>query len=386
VVGSGLLARGRAVGVCAAIAVGIAGCTPAGSSSTNLTGKTLAIYVSAPASLAADPEAQDVVDAEKLAFQQQHAQVTAFKVAMLVVANDKVSENARTAISDTTHAIAYLGEVLPGVSADSLGITNGQDMLQVSPTDTAAALTLKTPAVANSPNKYYESLSTNGRTFARVVPTTSVEATALIDQMRSVGVSSLYTTTDGSAYGETLAYEVRNSSGAPSTVSSASGASGVLFAGSSLSKAASVFNSAAASNPNVKLFAPSALDDDAFVALLSPAARKHLYVTTPGLLPKQLTATAPAFASGFKSAYGRAPAPGAIYGYEAMSAVLAVLQEAASGASNRQTVIKDFFAIKNRSSPLGTYSIDKNGDTNLGPSSFLVQHVKGSTLVPLTKG
>jgi hypothetical protein len=386
VVGSSLLARGRAVGACAVIAAAIAGCSAAGSSSTNLTGKTLAIYVSDPPSLAADPEAQDVVDAEKLAFQQQQSQVTAYKVAMLVVTHNKVSENARTAISDTNHAIAYLGEVLPGVSADSLGITNGEDLLQVSPTDTAAALTQKTPAVPNSPDKYYESLSANGRTFARVVPTTNVETTALIDQMRSLGVSSLYTATDGSAYGQTLAYEVRGSSGAPTSASSASAAAGVLFAGSSLTKAATVFNHAVAANPNVKLFAPSALDDDAFVASLTPAARRNLYVTAPGLLPKQLAAAAPAFPSAFKSAYGHAPAPEAIYGYEAMSSVLAVLHEAASGANNRQAVIKGFFAIKNRSSPLGTYSIDKNGDTNLGPSAFLIEHVKGSTLVPLKTG
>ena len=33
-------------------------------------------------------------------------------------------------------AIAYLGEVDPGLSSQSLGITNAQDLLQVSPTDT----------------------------------------------------------------------------------------------------------------------------------------------------------------------------------------------------------------------------------------------------------
>ena len=67
--------------------------------------------------------------------------------------------------------------------------------------------------------------------------------------------------------------------------------------------------------------------------------------------------------------------------------------EAASGANNRQTVVKDFFAIKNRSSPLGTYSIDKNGDTNLGPLVFSADPRQpgpfaspGSTLAPREDG
>ena len=44
-----------------------------------------------------------------------------------------------------------------------------KDILQVTPTDTAAALTQVSSAVPRSPDRYYESLSSNHRTFARVV-------------------------------------------------------------------------------------------------------------------------------------------------------------------------------------------------------------------------
>ena len=54
----------------------------------------------------------------------------------------------------------------------------------MSPTDTAAELTQKVPTVANSPSKFYESLSSNGWTFARVVPTHQVEAVALVHEMQ----------------------------------------------------------------------------------------------------------------------------------------------------------------------------------------------------------
>jgi branched-chain amino acid transport system substrate-binding protein len=386
-VGTSLLARSRALAACAALVAGIAGCTAAGSSAPTLTGKTLTIYLSAPSSLASDQQAQDVVNAEKLAFGKLQGQVTAYRLKLTVLTHDKVSDNARQAIGDTGHAIAYLGEVRPGDSADSLGITNAQDLLQVSPTDTAAALTQKTPAVPKSPTKYYESLSTYQRTFARVVPTTSVEASALVHEMQLRGVKSVYVTGDGSEYGRTAADEVRkNATGAVTAAPSSTTAGAVFFGGANQSQAARTFNQLTAGNPKLKLFAPSALDDDAFVASLSPAARRNLYVSAPGLLPHQLAAAAGTFQADFRSAYGHVPATQAIFGYEAMSAVLAVLHEAGSSANNRKTVVHDFFGIKNRSSPLGTYSINANGDTSLGPPAFVIEHVTGPRLVAFQAG
>ncbi len=194
--------------------------------------------------------------------------------------------------------------------------------------------------------------------------------------MQSLGVKSLYVTGDGSAYGRTIASEVSGSI----TAASPASADAVFYGGSSPAGATTAFERAVAGNPKVKLFAPSALADDAFAAGLSPAARRSLYVSMPGLLPKQLAIQAPTFAANFRAAYGHAPSPEAIFGYEAMSAVLSVLHQAGSSANNRQTVVKDFFAISNHSSPLGSYSIDKNGDTSIGP--FVIARVQGSKLVP----
>jgi branched-chain amino acid transport system substrate-binding protein len=382
-----LLARSRAFGACAALAAGIAGCTATGSSAPTLNGKTLAVYLSAPASLASDSEAQDVVDAERLAFQQLRGQVTAFQLKLVVVTHNKISDNARQAIGDTGHAIAYLGEVPPGDSADSIGITNAQDLLQVSPTDTAAELTQKVPTVANSPTKFYESLSANGRTFARVVPTTKVEAVALVHEMQLRRVRSVFVTDDGSQYGRTVASEVRdNATGSVTTASSAATADAVFFGGSDRAAATRMFDQAAATNPKINLFAPSGLDDDSFATSLSAAARKNLYVSAPGLMPQQLATAGGSFLADFRSAYGHVPSSQAILGYEAMSAVLAVIHGAGSSANNRTTVTHDFFKITNRSSPLGTYSINQNGDTSLGATTFVIEHVRGSKLVAFQTG
>jgi ABC-type branched-subunit amino acid transport system substrate-binding protein len=365
------------------LSLGAAGCTAAGSSAPTLTGKTLRIYISAPASLSTDPQARDVLDAERLAFQQLQGQVTAYQLNLTVLTHDKLSDNARQAIGDTGHAIAYLGEVLPGDSANSIGITNAQDLLQVSPTDTAVELTQQTTAVPGAPKRYYESFGTYGQTFARVVPTTKVEATALVDEMRSLGVHSLYVTDDGSDYGRAVALAVRTAAAPGVTVvSSSASADAAFFGGSSAGAATRAFQTAVAANPKLKLFAPSALDDDAFAAALPAAARRSLYVSAPGLLPKQLASAAPTFASGFRTAYGHAPATEAIFGYEAMSAVIHTIQSQGASANDRSKVAKGFLAIRNLSSPFGTFSIDTNGDTSLGASAFVIERVKASKLVP----
>jgi ABC-type branched-subunit amino acid transport system substrate-binding protein len=369
----------RAVIACA-LALLAAGCAAAGSSSVTVSGSALTIYASAPLVPGNPQLSQDVLDAEQLALQQAGSQFGRFNV-KLVPLTGRPSDNARTAIQDTT-AIAYLGEIAPGASADSLGITNAQDLLQVSPTDTALELTQPTSAVSGSPGVYYESLKTYNRTFARVVPSTALEAKAQIQEMRALGVRRLYVADDGSPYGKAVALAVRQdaSPAGVTVVSSQAGADAVFYGASSATTADRTFDSLAQSSPTAKLFGPSALGGTAFAAGLSADAQPRTYVSAPGFLPKSLTAAGRKFVSDFTAAYHHAPAEEAIFGYEAMAAVMAVLHEAGSSANNRATVVHDFFAIRNRSSALGTYSINVNGDTNLGP--FVFSRFKGGTPTP----
>ncbi len=107
---------------------------------------------------------------------------------------------------------------------------------------------------------------------------------------------------------------------------------------------------------------------------------RNLYISTPGFLKADLNPAGSAFATTFDATYGHAPDPQAIFGYEAMSAVLAVLKEAGTSANNRTTVVHDFFSIKNRQSVLGTYSINSNGDTSIAP--FVFSRLQSGQLVP----
>jgi ABC-type branched-subunit amino acid transport system substrate-binding protein len=374
------LSRSRTVALGAALAGALAGCTAPRSSTVTTPGKALTIYTSMPSGGATSQRAQDVLEAEQLALKQGGQQAGGFTITLRTLQGKKISDNARTAIDDP-HAIAYLGEVVPGQSADSVGITNALSLPELSPTDTAQALTQGTGAVPGSPKLYYQDYSTYGQTFARLVPTTSKEAAALIEEMGKLGVRSLYVTTDGSDYGNGLAAAVRKVAGSISIQASPSGADAVLAASASESAAAKVFNAAASSSTAVKLFGPSALNDQAFVALLSPAAQHDLYVSSPGFLKSQLTPAGKSFVDLFHATYQHAPAPEAIFGYEAMSAVLGVLRQAGSSANNRATVLKDLLARNESTSVLGSYRLNGSGDTTLaGP--FLFSHVRAGQLEP----
>ncbi len=384
--------RGPLLGVCAfaALTAGVGSCSSSANSSVTASGTQLTIYAAAPAGTPASP---DILDAERLAFQQfQHetgGKVGKFTVKLATADASKISDNARTAIEDSS-AIAYIGELTPGASEDSVGITNSQDVLQVSPADTAVELTRPTAAVPGAPKDYYESEGTYGYTFARVVPNSAQEARAQIAEMSTLGVRRLYVTDDGSGYGAAIALAVKQNAGNTITVVQGppdaskfqgSGADALFFGASadSAQTVARLFESVAQTSPAVKLFAPSALDTSAFASLFG-AGKLNLYVSAPGFLPRELTPAGRQFTTAFSAAYGHAPALGAIFGYEAMDAVLAVLREAGTSANNRSTVVDDFFKIKDRQSVLGTYSINSAGDISLAP--FVFSRLRNGTLVP----
>jgi branched-chain amino acid transport system substrate-binding protein len=376
-----VLARGRAACAWALVAAGLAGCTSGGSANSTVTvsGDHLTVYLSA-ASTDQPQVAQDVLRAEQLAFRQGPTRVGTFSIRYFTVRGNTISAQARTVIQNKS-AIAYIGEVVPHSSYASLGITNAVDLLQVSPTDTALELTQATTAVPDAPDTYYESLGTYGRTFARVVPNSGDEAKAQVQEMQSLGVTKLFVASDGSAYGAAVANAVKRDAGGGITVTSTrADADGAFFGSASPALAARFFNSTAASNPSAKLFGPSALDAPAFTGAVSPTVR-NLYISVPGFLKPDLTPAGRTFVADFTAAYGHAPAVQAIFGYEAVSAVLSVLKEAGASANNRGTVVHDFFAIKNRQSVLGTYSIDANGDTSIAP--FVFTRLQGGQLVPV---
>src|SRR5262249_12889134 len=72
------------------------------------------------------------------------------------------------------------------------------------------------------------------------------------------------------------------------------------------------------------------------------------------------------FLASYKAKFGGAePDPYAIYGYEAMKLGLDTIASLGANGGSKADVLKALFAIPSRSSVLGTYGFDKNGDTTL---------------------
>jgi hypothetical protein len=379
--------KGRVVGACVAVATAVAGCgtaTKGGSSGVTVTGHTLSVYASQPPG-PPTPVVTDILDAERLALQQSQSKAGNFTVRLIAVHEHELSANARTAIENPS-TIAYIGELVPGTSQISVEITNQQGVLQVSPADTAAYLTQPIPGVSTSPNTFYPGHSTYKQTFARVAPSSGQEAKALVRAMQAVHASTVAVSGEHTDYGRTLAYQVSTAARAAGiSLAGSPGQAQAYFYGASTSSpnaragAIAAFDRAAASNPSVKLFAPSGLDDPAFVSGLSAAARSRLLVSVPGFLPRSLSAAGKSFVRDFTARFGHAPASQAIFGYEAVAAVLADLTQAKSAANKRATVVTDFRSLRRTDSVLGPYSIS-GGDPSIGP--FLLAHVRAGQLVP----
>jgi ABC-type branched-subunit amino acid transport system substrate-binding protein len=360
-------------------ALTLAGCgtaTTGGTSAVTVSGKTLTIYASQPPGGAQSQPASDILTAEKLAFSQSGGKVGSYTIHFKVLTGAKLSDNARTAVEDQK-SIAYLGELVPGTSQVSVQILNQQGLLEVSPADTAVYLTQPVPPVSNTTDTFYPAHATYKQTFARVVPNSGPEAKAVVQELGAEHVTSLFVADDGQLYGAALALEVRNAAKtAGVTLATSAAGAGAVFYGGSVANApvaTRFLDQTASASPKAKLFVPSGLYDSSFVAGLSAGAQARLTLSSPGFLPKDLTGDGPAFASTFRTDYGHAPAPQAVFGYEAMRAVLATLAQAGTAANNRAVVVAGFRSLKRTSgSALGAYSIS-GGDPSIAP--FVFAHI-----------
>lgn len=354
-------------------------------------GDVLTIYSSSPLSGYTGDRARDIVDAQRLALREASGRVGRWRVRYRPLDDSDprtgqwspglVTRNARRAAQDPT-TIAYLGELGPGGSAVAIPLLNQLGVLTVSPLDGVAGLTSRRGASGpGEPQKYYPA---RRRTFARLVPSDDVQAAALLAYMQDEGVSRLYLTHDESLYGRSLALTLQRTGPARGVTVVASqdldprvtdprpvatgvrsaGADGFMFAGDLRPGLGLLYRSVHDADPRVALFAPSALAGAGLASTLGPAAPR-LRVTAPMLPARVLTGPgAEAFQERFRAAYRRSPDPAAVYGYEAMAVALAAIRRVGPKGNRRPAVVDAFFATGQRSSVLGDYAIDRNGDVD----------------------
>lgn len=321
------------------------------------------IYTSLPSHGPFAAAASAVYDGEQLALAQAGGQVNGFQVVLRRLDDGgvgpeptatTVASSARVAAGDAS-TIAYLGDLTPGSSSASIPILSEAGILQVSPGDPGAEL--------------------DGATFARVVPADTLQASAQLDEMARLGVRRLYVLQDTSTYGADLASAT--TAGAPGRgievvdprgrylqadtrplVRSIrkSRADGLVYAGLPSDSLAALWNGLAASSSTIRKFAPASVTFAPNWPLTTPPALYDTFLSSPGLASRELPRAGTQFEADFVSAYGaRVPWTSGIFGYVAMSGVLAAMHE--RGSMDRARVLAAYMRLHDLPSALGTYSI-----------------------------
>jgi len=388
------------------LALGLAACgdddDSGGSSSGGggISGNELTVYSSLPLQGTSKGQSEAVIQGEKLALKEAGGKVGKYTIKYVSLDDStaqnpgtadegQTAQNARKAVQDES-TIFYLGEFNSGGTKVSLPILNKANIPQISPSNTYVGLTTDDPgSEPGEPDKYYPAQK---RTYARIVPTDTIQGAALATIMKEDGCTSVNIFNDKTTYGAGLAKNVEQSAkdegltvkgndgtdkNAPNYRSLAAKITADCFVGSGVTgeNYVQVFKDVAAACPDCKLYGPDGVAEAAFTDPKEggiPAdvgARTKVTVATlsPSEFEKQGISAAVKFFDDFKAEYGvQQPDPYAIYGYETMKLALDTLSAVGDKANDREAVRSQLLTkTKGRESVLGTYDIDQNGDTTL---------------------
>src|SRR6266567_7718540 len=384
--------------VTAVAAVGCSSGTSSGGSSSSPSsgGGTIDFYSSLPLQGASTAQTNPLVNGIKLALDQAGGKAGQWTVNYQSLDDStaaagswdagQTAANARKVATDPK-TVYYIGEFNSGASEVSIPILNQAGIPQVSPANTYVGLTTSLAGSApGEPQKYYPS---GTRSYLRIVPIDSIQAAADLMAMKGAGCTKVAVANDKEAYGAGLAtllelekgfYGVTITSNtgidptAPNFRSYAStiasqGANCFFFAGIVSNGAVQITKDVNAALPTAKIFGGDGVCTGSFTAASQggvPASLDPLIECTVATLNLTSYPGGKDFLAAYKAKYGSAePDPYAIYGYEAMKLGLDAITKLGPDGGNKAKVLAALFATTARSSVLGTYGFDKNGDTTL---------------------
>src|SRR5215217_1057826 len=371
-------------------------------------GKTLTVYSSLPLQGAQKPQTTDLVRGIELALEQAGGKAGKFKVKYESLDDSTAQAGAWTPEATQTNALKaagddstalYIGEFNSGASAVSIPILNEAGVPQISPANTAVGLTSDEPGASpGEPEKYYPS---GQRTYTRIVPKDTIQGAALATVMKEDGCTNVQLANDKEVYGAGLSRNIENSAKEQglevisneaidknaanyrSLASKAKGAGAdcMVYSGITANNAVQIYKDFAAALPDAKLYGPDGVAESGFSdpkeGGIPESIASKVKVTVATLSPDEYPPEGQQFFSDFEKKYNeKNPDPYAIYGYEAMRLALDAIER--SGSGEKADVLKAIFDTKDRSSVLGTYSIDENGDTSL--TDYGIYSIEGGAL------
>lgn len=357
-------------------------------------GKQLTIYSGLPLQGPSAAISKQIVGGEKLALSDAGGRVGSLTVSYVSLDDSNpvsgqwdpgvTAANAKAVAQDPT-TIAYLGDYNSGATAVSLPLINAASILQVSPASPYVGLTSALDAGQDEPERFYP---TGKRTFGRVAQGDAVQAAAQVALLRAEGIHRLYVLADDDPFDGPLAQIVADDAqragielvGQDTIVSFAgeftkvaeSGAQAVFVSATATSSAALFFRQLHAANRHMMLLASSSMLNTVFTSNLG-AAESAITIGSPVLPMSSYPDSARRVLTRYRRRFAAPPGPYVLYGYEAMSVVLAAIRDAGSHGDDRQAVIDKLLATHGRRSVLGDYSIRPNGETSL--SAYAIDRI-----------
>ncbi len=366
------------------------------SSSGSSGGNTVDIYSSLPMQGSSTAQTDPLVNGIKLALSEAGGKAGKFTVKYTVLDDStaaagkwdpgQTAANARKVAADPK-AVYYIGEFNSGASEVSIPILNQAGIPMVSPANTYVGLTTNLPGSApGEPQKYYP---TGTRNYLRIVPIDSIQAAADLMAMKQAGCTKVAVANDKEAYGQGLAtllelekgfygVDIVSNTGidptAPNFRSYAAtvkgeGADCFLFAGIVANGGVQITKDVHSALPTAKIFGPDGMCTSSWTNAKDggvPASIDPLIQCTVATQDLSAYPGGKQFLAAYKAKFGPTPPdPYAIYGYEDMKLALDTITSLGSNGNNKADLLKALFAIKSRSSVLGSYGFDKNGDTTL---------------------
>ncbi len=311
----------------------------------------------------------------------------------------KAAANAQAYAADKS-VVGVIGTFNSGAAEIEIPVLNraaGGPVAMVSPANTYVGLTHAGPGTApGEPGKYYP---TGKRNYIRVVAADDFQGAADAILAQRLKRKSVYVLNDKEAYGLGVATNFRNAATklgikiagfeawdpasssyeALATKIKRSGADAVFIGGLVCENGGKLVKDLAAGlGSDVQLMAPDGFTPISAVVQGAGTAAEGLTVSVAGLPNKQLKGAGKAFLAGFGKVIGKEPDPYSVYAAQAAEVLLAAI---ARSDGSRGSISAELFNTKIKNGLLGSFTINKNGDTSSNPVA--IYKIKGGVSTDL---
>jgi branched-chain amino acid transport system substrate-binding protein len=312
------------------------------------------VYVSLPLTGPFGPEGRDAAAGARLALEQAGGRAGDLEVRATYLDDARgkawdpvaVGANARSAAQDSS-AAAYIGELSSEPTRASLPITNEAGIAQISPTAGAIDLTQPAQGYPDSPDRYRPA---GDQTFARIVPSDESLARGAAQRLAELGIERVWLQASfEEPWVQLMADRFREEARAD---------------GLELVEPAK--NRVQPGEAWVSISGDAEFGGDRAVATIDAELSDGSFALVSVQDPEVLPPPGREFAAAFRERFGRAPEPEAAYGYEAMQAALAAIEDRDTDEDSfRAGVLASLLALERPDSAVGSYSITDDGDSTL---------------------